>query len=372
MHRCEPGKTRVTLGRELSRLALVPVLAALALGCRSEPPAARAGPNVEEHFVVAGATLPGVGVRDVEIRGRQIVAVGDVAPGTKRLDASGRFLVPALIDSHVHLAYLPKREELARGGVAGAVDLASPQAFLSEAHAPISLVASGPMITKSGGYPTQSWGKDGYGLEVDTPAAGANAVASLHGLGARVVKVPLDSGPTLDDATLAAVIEAAHARGMKVAAHALEQAHAARAAKAGVDVLAHTPLEPLDAPTLEAFGGRAVVSTLSAFGGAEARANLKALRARGTKVLYGTDFGNTTVTGASTSEIAELLLAGLEPKAVLDAMTVVPAEHWGLSGLGSIAPGKNASFLLLDADPLLDPRVLAKPSEVWIDGKRKD
>jgi hypothetical protein len=53
-------------------------------------------------------------------------------------------------------------------------------------------------------------------------------------------------------------------------------------------------VEPLAAQTIEAWRGRAVISTLSAFGGATATIeNLKALRAAGVTVIYGTDLGNT-------------------------------------------------------------------------------
>lgn len=336
--------------------------------CRSEVPLEKRAPEQSAHFVVVGATLPGVGVRDLEIRDGLIVSVGKVEPGLPRVDAAGRYLTPAIIDSHVHLAYLEKTRELARHGVAGAVDLASPKGFLGVSHAPLTLLASGPMITAPHGYPTESWGSAGYGLEVEGAKAAAAAVEELWSLGARVVKVPIDSGPVLDDAALGAVALAAHTRGMKLVAHALGDADAARGAVLGVDVLAHTPVEALSSETASAFKGRAVVSTLSAFGGLTARANLKQLRTAGAVVLYGTDFGNTQVAGPSSREINELVAAGLDGEAVLACMTSAPADYWGFSQLGRIEVGRSASFLLLDRDPLADPSALAAPAEVFIDG----
>ena len=37
--------------------------------------------------------------------------------------------------------------------------------------------------------------------------------------------------------------------------------------------------------------------------------------------------------------------------------------------LGAIAPGKAASLLVLDADPLTEPLALTKPAQVYIRGK---
>ncbi|MCA9598830.1 MAG: amidohydrolase family protein [Myxococcales bacterium] len=352
------------------RFLIVAALPVLALGCRSEAPAQSHAPP-DASFVLAGATLVGVGVRDVEISGGRIVKIAASIPSARRIDESGRFLVPALIDSHVHLAVLPRAEELATGGVAAVVDLASPKSFLARSHAPLEVLASGPMITAPGGYPTQSWGQDGYGEEVSGPDAGAQAVNELFALGARVVKLPVTGPPVLDDATLEAVVRAAHAKGMKVATHALSDAEALRAAQAGADVLAHTPAETLSEETLAAWQGRAVISTLSAFGGSAAEANLAALRARGVTVLYGTDFGNTTVLGASKAEIVALEAAGLDGAAVLAAATRVPAGYWGFSGLGSIEAGKVASLLVLASDPTVDASVLSEPVEVYLEGSRR-
>lgn len=53
---------------------------------------------------------------------------------------------------------------------------------------------------------------------------------------------------------------------------------------------AHTPTEALSEETLSGFGERTLVSTLAAFGGSAAEGNLRALRERGARILYGTDF----------------------------------------------------------------------------------
>ena len=160
-----------------------------------------------------------------------------------------------------------------------------------------------------------------------------------------------------------------------MAAHALQDDAAKRAAMAGVDVLAHTPVEALTADTLAAWtraDGRAVISTLAAFGGAPTSVdNLRRLRERGATVLYGTDLGNTRVAGISAEEIALLTSAGLDGAAVLESGTRAPARCWGLDDLGEIATGKAGCILVLDRDPLANPSVLATPSQVWINGARQ-
>ena len=361
-------------------IALCATVAALWVAACAErqPPASGAAPaasqppvaeltNVES-LVLQGVTIAGGKRADVEIREGKVVAIGDVAEGTRTIDYSGRWLVPAFIDSHVHFAYLPKTVGHAVGGIVAAVDLAAPIAFLSSDDHPLTVLASGPMLTAPRGYPTQSWGADGYGLEVSTPTEARAAVRRLAGKGAALIKVAIEPG--LDDATLRAITSSAHERGLRVAAHALTGQQADRAARADIDVLAHTPLEPLSEEQLAAWAGRAVMTTLAAFGGRGIE-NLKRLRAQGTRVLYGTDFGNLRETGVSGAEIEALLEAGFDGAAIVQAATRTPARYWKLDELGTIAVGKSASFLVLDADPLESPKTLAAPAAVYLHGVRQ-
>jgi imidazolonepropionase-like amidohydrolase len=86
------------------------------------------------------------------------------------------------------------------------------------------------------------------------------------------------------------------------------------------------------------------------------------------KVLYGTDFGNTSSLGPSASEIDGLSAAGMDAAAIVAALTSEPASYWGFEELGSLETGKAASFLVLERDPLVDPGALANPIEVYVDG----
>lgn len=322
-------------------------------------------------LLLRGGQIVGAGPADVRIAGALITEVGalDPLPGETIVDVTDRWLAPAFIDSHVHFAYLPGAPDMARGGVAAAVDLAAPIAALASDQSPLQMLWAGPMITAELGYPTQSWGSNGFGLEcADAPAAVA-AVDQLFDLGARVIKLPVTSGPQLGDAALAAAAARAHELELPVVSHALSDSEAARAGAAGADVLAHTPTSPLTTETLDLWSGRAVISTLKAFGGGGAAVdNLAALRERGATILYGTDYGNSSTAGIDGAEISFLTQAGLTPAEILAAGTSAPAAFWGFGDLGSIAPGKSASILVLPADPLADPAILTSATDVLIAG----
>ncbi|MCB9778737.1 MAG: amidohydrolase family protein [Alphaproteobacteria bacterium] len=324
----------------------------------------------------SGAALPHGLVADVAIDDGRIVALGTLdGTAVAVVDGHDRWLAPAFIDSHVHLAYWEVGPELAAGGVAAAVDLAAPvDIFDAPAggalRGPLTLLVAGPMVTAEGGYPTRSWGRDGYGIECADADDVRAAVDDLADRGASVIKVPVTSSPVLGPDALAAAADAAHGHGLKVATHALSVSQAAAARTAGFDLLAHTPTDRLSASTIAAWSGGAVVSTLRAFGGADARANLIDLQAAGATVLYGTDLGNSRTAAIDGDELTALQAAGLDGAAILAAGTSAPAAFWGLSDLGAVAEGREGSVLLLDADPHADPSTLARPEAVWIKGDR--
>jgi imidazolonepropionase-like amidohydrolase len=325
------------------------------------------------HFALVGGTVVGRGLLDVTVRDARIEDVGSASSDVERVDVSGRFLVPAFIDAHVHLSYYPVAEQLLARGVVAAVDLAAPLDAFSVGAQPLTLLASGPMLTAVAGYPTRTWGSEGYGLEVATAADAAAAVDSLVDAGAALIKTPFTTAPSLDDQVVLALVARAHERERKVVGHALGAEDARRAAQAGVDVLGHTPVEPLGADTLAAFANKAVISTLAAFGGSSSAVeNLRALREAGAIVLYGTDLGNTRDAGIQLAEIELLQRAGLDGAAILAAGTSVPASYFGLSELGEISPGKRAALLVLDSDPWTNPGTLAAPAQVYVDGRLQE
>lgn len=346
-----------------------------AAGSSGEAVSSSGGGGSAEGLLFVDGAVVGLGVADIRVVDGKISMLGELtaAPGETVIDLAGRWVTPAFIDSHVHLVYVPAGSAFVARGVAAAVDLAAPVAIFGADMSPLQVLATGPMVTAELGYPTQSWGSGGYGIECADAAAAVAAVDMLAGLGAAAIKLPVTGAPQLPDDALAAAAARAHQLGLPVVSHALSDDQARRAALAGVDVLAHTPTEALTATTIAAWKGRTVISTLRAFGGsATTIANLKALKAAGVTVLYGTDFGNTMTPGIDGSELALLQQAGLTPQEILAAGTSAPASRWaGFKGvLGEIAIGRDASFLVLAADPLKDPTILAGAEAVYLRGVR--
>lgn len=330
--------------------------------------------------LLVGATLIGASpdhdgqVASVLVRDGRIVALGEDAEArantATRVDLGGRYLTPSFIDSHVHVIYWDVADRLPAGGLAAVVDHAAPEdRFFGHNFGPLQVIGAGPMITARGGYPTTSWGSDGYGRECDTASDCAAAVDHLATRGARLVKLSFGAGPDLSQAAFDAVIAAARRHGLPVSAHALQDNGARRAADLGADVLAHVPVQALSDTTVGLWSGRAVVATVDAFGGTStAINNLRRLREAGTTILYGTDLGNSRTPGIDLGELTLMRQSGMTGAEILTSATSAPAAFWGFAELGLIAVDKRASLLVLEDDPRLDPETLARPLAVWIDG----
>ncbi|HET6532451.1 MAG TPA: amidohydrolase, partial [Actinoplanes sp.] len=173
----------------------------------------------------------------------------------------------------------------------------------------------------------------GSGRPVRSAADAAEAVAESTAIGADLVKVTAHAGgPMLAPPVLAAVVEAAHAAGLRAVVHAEGPGTVAAAVDAGADLLAHTPwTERQDGPLLRraAEQGMTWISTLDIHGWGRATAalgtaidNLRRFLGYGGTVVYGTDLGNgPLVAGVNPREISALQRAGLTPDEVLVAMT---------------------------------------------------
>lgn len=277
------------------------------------------------------------------------------------------FLMPAVIDRHVHIG-LSDPGAVLLGGVTAVRDLAWPPeeifplADASEGpsfNGPL-IRAAGPMLTAPGGYPTRSrWAPPGTGLEIRGPEEAARAVRGLADRGAALIKVSLnaEAGPTPSDEEVVAIREAARDRGLPVVAHVQGKGQAERAVGAGLDEIAHCPWteRPSDR-TVEAMArALAVVSTLDihCYGHRTpelevALGNLARFLRAGGRVLYGTDLGNGPIPpGIDVREVLLLAEAGLDPEGLLRAMTRAPLE-----------PGAPADLIGLDRNPFEDPAAL--------------
>ncbi len=98
----------------------------------------------------------------------------------------------------------------------------------------------------------------------------------------------------------------------------------------------------------------------------------------GVGILAGTDLGNPFIYAGFSlhDELAHLVDAGLTPLAALQAATLNPAKYVGREKeIGTVAIGKLADLVLLDANPLTDITNTRKITAVVLNGKlllRKD
>jgi len=332
-----------------------------------------------ELWIAGGRLLEAHGTRPAAlatVAGRIAGEAPQPPAGAKTVDASGLLLLPAFIDAHVHLSVAGKFEDVAaaelRGGIAAVLDLGEPERTLPLLAPPLRVQFAGPLLTAPRGYPTQSWGANGYGLELTTPDQARAAVQRLAKAGARFVKLAFDRRfPLLDPEVARSAAQEGHRLGLRVAAHALDADAVRRALAAGADVLAHTPVEPLPEELVREAGARRLwlISTLHAFGGTSgALENLRRLRAAGVRVAYGTDLGNQdTAPGIDAEELGLLVKAGLSMREAIEAATAAAAELLGERDLGHLRKGAAASLIGVPEAALQDTRLFAHPTLVLIE-----
>ncbi len=91
----------------------------------------------------------------------------------------------------------------------------------------------------------------------------------------------------------------------------------------------------------------------------------------GVPILAGTDVGNPWLAAGFSlhDELTLFVQAGMPPLAALQTATINPARYLGaLDSLGTIAEGKIADLVLLDANPLDDIRNTRRIRAVIVNG----
>jgi len=401
-------------------------LGAVLLLAAAGPPAA--GPGA---FVVRGARVFDgtrmLGFADVLVSGAKIAAVGRdlaVPPGTEVVAGAGRTLLPGLIDAHAHSLGDTLRDALVFG-VTTELDMFADPRWAAKVKADqgaggrldeADLRSAGTVATVPGGHGTE------YGFPIPTLTRPEEAQAWVDARiaeGSDYIKIIVEDGkvlgrsfPTLDRATVAALVAAAHRRGKLAVVHATTLAAARAAIDAGADGLEHLFVDQLPDPGFGRFVAAHhafVVPTLSVLkdvagegaGGALVRdprlapyiepdnaANLelryperpgkkaiyapapaavRQLAAAGARILAGTDAPNSgTAHGASLhGELQLLVEAGLTPTAALAAATAAPAAAFRLADRGRIAPGLRADLVLVEGDPTADILQTRAIVQVW-------
>jgi imidazolonepropionase-like amidohydrolase len=344
-------------------------------------------------------------------------------PGGEVVDAGGATVIPGLVDGHSHLTLPGGSHWIDRGA-----DPTSTLLTVAEANGELQY-RSGVRWARDVGAPTRDDGGRERALSIgirerwrgrrDRPyvrAAGtwltiagllppglaveakdgdellAGALGQLDD-GADFVKLYLD-GPDPDTAPFTAsevarVVDAVHARGAKVTAHATGLSGTRVCARAGVDSIEHGFELDTDIAAEMARRGCALVSTMTVlksfltFGTTtslprfaepgnrvrtaerleRARESVRLAHAAGVPIVGGTDFGGGSSRANQLPWEAESLVeAGLEPWQALAAVTWRGGELLGEPEAGLIAEGGPADFSLVHGDPLTDPSALWR---VW-------
>jgi len=306
----------------------------------------------------------------VVVDGARIAWVGPAADAPDMEGMTGDwFLMPGAVDHHVHIG-LSQPRAILHGGVTAVRDLGwRPQDIFPVVDISVgtdfegpAVSAVGPMITAVGGYPSRAgWAPAGTALEVRGVEEAGAAVARVATDDPAAIKVALnaEAGPTLTDAELLAVCEAAHSRQLPVVVHVQGAGQTERVLGAGADELAHCPWsERLGEALIQALARTMkMVSTLDihSYGRPTpeletAVDNLRRFAEAGGAVLYGTDLGNGPIPpGIHVGEAVHLAAAGLSPEAIVQAMTA-----------GRLEPGAPGDLIGLASSPLENLRALGE------------
>ena len=317
----------------------------------------------------------------------------DGGGGAQLVDAAGGVLLPGLIDAHVHLDAPTRIDTLASYGVTTAFDMASlPEETASLRGRPgcTDIRSAGISAIAPGSLHSHIPGVGQRGL-ISGPDEAKRFVADRIAEGSDYIKIVVGSPlADHDQATIDALVAAAHEQGKFVVAHASSVGSVAKAQAAGADVLTHAPLDGILGPDAAAealSAGRIVIPTLTMMEGivanlappgadyANARASVAVLHAAGVPILAGTDANDSAGTpsrvphGQSLHHELELLVdAGLSPAEALRAATSLPARYFGLPDRGTIEAGKRADLVLIDDDPLADIRATRSIRRIWCGG----
>jgi imidazolonepropionase-like amidohydrolase len=373
----------------------------------------------------------------VVVEGNRIAHVGPAdgrlqpeSPDDTVIDAAGKFILPGLIDAHCHISlhqsalpgvkYTSSAEfctlwaahAIGRVLRAGVTSIAVPggkwftDVTVREAveggllEGP-RMVVAGRALSNYGGI----FDPDPYPAYDGTPNDAAGVLCNTRDEFIREARKQCKRGvdlikiadstwgdvQTVADDEIAAVVDEAHRRNVKVAIHSRGSTSTRAAAKAGVDLIYHGDWATGADLDIVAKAGMPIAPVLTspwigvehgAAGrgfGDRVRDRLRAqldtsfqmirnARDRGIPILSGSDTGNASAFshGRWHGKEAELFVkqVGMTPMEAIVANTSGNAAIVNLAGeVGVIAPGKLADIVIWDKDPIADITVLQRPAE---------
>ncbi len=346
----------------------------------------------------------------------------------KTVDLSGKFVMPGLINSHVHITMEPvgnpfavlSNESDAMTSLRGAANLKktlnSGTTFFRDLGGPDGIdidlrnavnkkiiegpefLASGKVICMTGGHGWMS------GREADGPVETRKAAREQLKAGADVIKVMATGGvmtegvepgsPQFTTEEMTTAIEEAHKAGKKTATHAQGTTGIKNAINAGIDSIEHgfylddeifhmmkekgvflvaTLVAPYFIVKNGKDGGIPEYAVKKATNTMEAhKESFKKAYKAGVKIAMGTDSGTPyNFHGSAPHEVKLMIEYGMKPMDALVASTKGSAECLGIdSNYGTIEKDKFADFLVLDKNPIENIETLFNIDSIYKLGKK--
>ncbi len=388
-------------------------------------PAAEEAPAATNVTVFEGARLIlGDGSDPIEngaimIQDDRIIAVGamgqiEVPAGAEHVDLAGKTVMPAIVDAHKHVAgereaLVSMLQDFAYFGVGAVQSMGLDEGDLAFQVRNEPIPGAARLRFAGRGITSPEEGRSEVPLWVTNEEEARAAVAGQADQ-VDLIKIWVDDRngqyEKLSAELYGPVIDEAHNNNLKVAAHIFALSDAKGLLEADLDAFAHSVrdmdvddeimgmlAERPDFVLIPNMGARGVAEDMSWLSGSlpdeqvarlQERAvdrpqaqesfgiqgrNLDRMNEAGVTIALGTDGGTTW---APHQEMADMVAAGMTPAEVIVAATRNSAEFIGLAGTGTLATGKMADFVVLDANPLDDITNTRRIYSVYLRGQEVD
>ena len=334
----------------------------------------------------------------IVVNGGTIQAVGanvQSPAGAMKVNLAGKTVMPMIIDTHIHAPdevaqNVRDMKRRAYWGVSAAMSMGTETKDTSLKQRSQDVAGQARILSAGRGITGVEKGREQAAYWIANEAEGRKAVQDNAAKRVDIIKIWVDDRdntvPKLTPAQYGAIIDEAHKANLRVTAHIFDLDDAKGLLNANVDAFAHGVRDrdvddafmaqvkgkpnltlnpnlpgrgaPSDLTFLQgkisaeeyadAMKGNVANAKAAEAFGIQAR-NLKKMNDAGTRVVLGTD-GNTP--WEPHREMENMVVAGMTPMQVIVASTSRAAEFLRLTNQGSLAQGKSADFIVLDANPL--------------------